>query len=84
MTHGDVHNQILSEATGKPVEEIKKMMDTILSVAGTRANFDKEIDDAYAKQLMEELREELPGIRNWLEQGRREAAEMIGAQARNN
>lgn len=83
MTNREIFTQILSEATGKPKKEVEHLTLALTKHIGI-GRLDEERPQGQGEKLLEQLRRELPGIRAWLEQGRREAAIMIGAQARNN
>ena len=66
MTNFDVFAQIISEASGKPLEEVKSMTDVILKMAGSTGKMYETIPDDKAQELLTKLRTELPGIRQWL------------------
>jgi len=69
MKNIDIFAQIISEASGKPVEEVRLMTDVILKMAGSAGNMHREIPDNEAKVLLAKMRMELPGIRAWLIKG---------------
>lgn len=69
MTNFDIFAQIISEASGKPLEEVRQMADVILKLAGSSGKIHEVVSDSEAEKLLTQLRGELPGIRNWLIQG---------------
>jgi hypothetical protein len=69
MTNTDIFTQILSEASGRPPAEVKGLLEQFRKMMGTKDNFDVEVPDQKAQELLRSLRTELPGIRAWLEKG---------------
>lgn len=69
MTNFDIFVQVISEASGKPLEEVRQMSDVILKLAGSSGKMHEVVSDNEAKRLLNQLRGELPGIRDWLIQG---------------
>lgn len=69
MKNFDVFAQIICEASGKPLEEVKLMTDAILELAGSSEEIYKDIPDTEAQTLLAKLRIELPGIQAWLAKG---------------
>ena len=84
MTNRDVFTQILSEASGRPLDEVKDLVDKLVRSMGSRHHLDEEISDDEAQAQLTQLRRELPGIRRWLVQGGIEAREIIRDAARYN
>jgi hypothetical protein len=84
MTNADVFIQILSEASGRPPDQVQDMLDNFLRFTGASHRFDQELSDAQAEELLIQLRRELPGIRRWLAQGAFEAREIIKDASRRN
>lgn len=68
MKRADIFKLILSEASGKPLEDVEEMF-AIFTKTHPLPGLDVEISDQEAHQLLNELRKELPGIYNWLVQG---------------
>ena len=69
MTNFDIFAQIISEASGKPLEEVKLMTDVILEMAGSSGKMYEVVPDDRAHELLAKLRTELPGVRRWLVEG---------------
>jgi hypothetical protein len=69
MTNFDIFAQIISEASGKPAEEVKLMTDAILKLAGSPGEMYEEVPNDKAQELFVKLRTDLPGIRAWLVAG---------------
>lgn len=69
MTNFDIFAKIISEASGKPLEEVRQMSDVILKMVGSSQKMYVVVPDSEAERLLTQLRSELPGIRNWLIQG---------------
>lgn len=69
MTNFDIFAQIISEASGRPLEEIKLMSDVIFKMAGSPKKIYEEVTDDKAQELLTKLRGELPGVRRWLIEG---------------
>lgn len=85
MTNFDIFAQILSEASGRPIEEVKLKTDVILKMIGTSGKMYDEVPDDKAQELLAKLRTELPGIRQWLIKGRLlMEADIAAAQGRMN
>ena len=68
MTNADVFVQVLHEVTGKPILEVRKLLDMAIERTGP-ARFFEEIPDDEAEKLMESLRAEKEGILAWLVEG---------------
>ena len=84
MTLGTIFTTIVAEAAGNTPEAAQNATEMALRMAGTRANFDKEIPEDEAERLLAKLRGELPGIRAWLGEGRRHAVAQVKAKSRLN
>ncbi|MBU1233300.1 MAG: hypothetical protein KKD01_01240 [Proteobacteria bacterium] len=69
MTNRDVIVTILSEASGKPVDEVRSISDAIFSQIPSKTKIDDELSDDAATALLSSLRSELPGVRRWLVEG---------------
>ena len=69
MTNAEVMAQILSEASGKPVEEVQQFVAELAKGFGSRTKLNVELSEADAAELLRALRKELPGIRQWLIEG---------------
>jgi hypothetical protein len=69
MTNFDIFAQIISEASGKPLEEVKQMTDVIFKMAGSSGNMYEKVPDDKAQELLTKLRTELPGVQRWLVEG---------------
>jgi hypothetical protein len=69
MTNFDIFAQIISEASGKPIEEVKLMTDVILKMAGSSGKMYEAVPDNKAQELLSKLRNELSGVRRWLIEG---------------
>ena len=69
MTNFDIFAQIISEASGKPIEDVKLMTDAILELAGSPGEMYEAVPNDKAQELLAKLRMELPGIRAWLIKG---------------
>jgi len=71
MTRFDIFAQIISEASGKPIEQMRTMSDIIFKLSGASADkLHQELPDAEAAALLAKLRTGLPGVRRWLIEGR--------------
>ncbi|MGD0584325.1 MAG: hypothetical protein ABSA86_00920 [Oryzomonas sp.] len=66
MTNFDIFAQIISEASGKPIEEVKLMTDAILKLVGSPGEMYEVVPNDKAQELLATLRTDLPGIRAWL------------------
>jgi hypothetical protein len=84
MKYRDVFIQILSEASGRPVDQGEDMLDSLLPFLGSKHRFDDEISDQDGERLLTELRAELPGIRRWLAEGALSARQRIQDAASRN
>jgi hypothetical protein len=72
MKHKDVLFTVLSEVTGKPIEQIRDSFPAALSTPKMK----EELTDDEANQLLDGLRKEKSGILNWALTGlRRRIAE---------
>ncbi len=69
MTNFDIFAQIISEASGKPLDEVKQMSDVILKMAGSSGKMHEEVPEEKTQNLLTKLRGELPGVRRWLVEG---------------
>lgn len=69
MTNFDIFAQIISEASAKPIEEVKLMTDAILKLVGSPAEMYETVSDDKAQEMLAALRTDLPGIRAWLVTG---------------
>jgi hypothetical protein len=69
MKHKDVMFAVLSEISGKSVEEIRRNFPVVLNTP----QMEKELTDTEAMLLLEELRKEKVGIRKWMEDGMKRA-----------
>jgi len=62
VTNAEILAQVLSEATGQPLEVVRALIAiTLRDNAPSR----RELPEADAQQLLAKLRDELPGIRAW-------------------
>jgi hypothetical protein len=77
MKNSDIFKTILSEASGRPLDEVTEMFEA-LSRANNMKNMEQDISDNEAATLLAQLRTELPGIRQWLIQGRFMAESQTG------
>lgn len=66
MTNFDIFAQIICEASGKPIEDVKLMTDAILKLAGSPGEMYEVVPDVKAEEMLATLRTDLPGIRAWL------------------
>lgn len=66
MTNFDIFAQIISEASGKPIEEVNLMTDAILKLVGSPAEMYEAVPDDKAQEMLATLRTDLPGFRAWL------------------
>jgi hypothetical protein len=66
MTNFDIFAQIICEASGKPIEEVRLMTDAILKLAGSPAEMYEVVSDDKTEELLAALRADLPGLRAWL------------------
>ena len=73
MTNAEIMAQILSEASGRPLESVQGLVKDMAKAFGSRTRLNEEVPHARAQELLAQLRTELPGIRAWLAQGRLEA-----------
>lgn len=69
MTRADIFIQILSEVSGKPKEEISTLLEVFNAAFPGPNKFDEELTDDAAQKLLEGLRKEKDGIRQWLMEG---------------
>lgn len=69
MTNLDLMAQILSEAIGKPIEDMQHIVTVMAKAFGTGTKLTQELTEARAEELLGGLRKELPAIRQWLIQG---------------
>lgn len=68
MKRSDIFKIILSEASGRPLDEVDDLLE-IFTRRQPLPGLDVELADQDAEQLLTDLRKELPGIYNWLVQG---------------
>ena len=66
MTNFDIFAQIISEASGKPIEEVNLMTDAILKLVGSPGEMYQAVPDDKAQEMLAALRTDLPGIQAWL------------------
>jgi len=70
MTRRDLFIQIISEATGRPEEDV---IEIIKAFAGSESNFfknpDAELPVENAQKIMDELRAMKPFIKEWFDAG---------------
>lgn len=67
MTRREIILQILSEASGRPLEEANGIFDLMLeSDLLSHRGLEEEFSEAEAAHMLGEFRQELPGIRRWL------------------
>jgi hypothetical protein len=72
MTRGDVFIQLLSELHDEPKELIADMLSVMKnSIPLEEHNFDEEISDTEAGQLLDELMQEKEAILEWFFEGYR-------------
>lgn len=69
MTYADVFTQILHEVTGKPKKQVFELIDVVKTLHPDKHNFDKELSDQQAEELLNNLRKEKEGILAWLVKG---------------
>jgi len=69
VTYEDIFCQILAEAMGKKVDDVRHMSNVIHQMVGSRGKLDQVIPDEKAHELLATLRTELPGVRRWLVEG---------------
>lgn len=71
MTRFDIFAQIISEASGKPLEQIRQLSEIIFKITGAPSDkLHHGLPDNEANELLAKLRMELPGVRRWLIEGR--------------
>lgn len=70
MTNFDIISKIISEASGKPLEEVELMTDAIVEMAGMYGKIYEEVPEDKAQALLAQLRANLPGVKRWLVEGR--------------
>jgi len=68
MTNRDILVQILSEASGKPKEQVSGLVEVVYSNI-PKGKLDQELPDDKAKTLLASLRTQLPGVLRWLAEG---------------
>jgi hypothetical protein len=73
MTHFDVMARVLSNATGKPLDEIRQMIE-IFDRSRPSPKLREEISDAEAQEMIARMGGDKAGILNWLSQGAARAA----------
>ena len=61
--------QILSEASGKPIEDVRHIVTIMAKAFETRTKLTQELTEARAEELLAGMRKELPAIQKWLIQG---------------
>ena len=69
MTNKEVLLQIIAEASGKPVSDLKNMAFTGLPLLEKACEMGVELSDEESEKLLNQLRGQLPGIRRWLHEG---------------
>lgn len=79
MTNADIIALILSEASGKSLELTKPLIGEMAKAFGSRTKLNDEVPEDEAQKLLAGLRQELPGIKAWLEEGGRLARLEIAA-----
>lgn len=67
MTRREIILQILSEASGRPPEQVEELFAVMLAreMLSDRG-LDERFSEAEARQMLIDFRGELPGIRRWL------------------
>lgn len=78
MTNADVLMQVLSEATGKPLPFVRDVLAQCREHLPPALTLDEALPDEVARQLIHNLRGELPEIRSWLATGYRQAVKNLG------
>ncbi|MBW1702823.1 MAG: hypothetical protein JRJ50_12030 [Deltaproteobacteria bacterium] len=73
MTYAKLFIQIISEVSGKPEQEIADLLSTFRE-AHPGGNWDQVIPANEAEKLLNDLREEAPGILAWLVKGAMDVA----------
>ena len=68
MTYQDIFVQVISEVSGKSKKDISELLATFRE-ANPGGKWDKVIPDNEAKELLDTLRNEAPGILAWLVRG---------------
>jgi hypothetical protein len=84
VTNADVFVQILSEASGRPPNLVRVLLDELCQTMGAKHRLNAELPTERAEQLLSDLRKELPGIRAWLAEGNRLARIDLKNQAEQN
>lgn len=69
MTKFDIFAKIISEASGKPLDEVRNLTDVILKMAGSSGKMYEEVPDEKAQELFANLRKDLHRVRQWLIEG---------------
>ena len=77
MTYGEVMIQILHEVTGRPKSVFREITAMIQQAYPGQHRLDAELSPDEAAKLLDELRQEKPGILNWLIEGNRRAQQKI-------
>lgn len=70
MTNKDILLRIIAEATGKSLADIEHIADKLHPGLSSMGKLDQQLSDEDANKLLAKLRQDLPGIRRWLQEGR--------------
>lgn len=68
MTYGEILIEAMAEATGSPKEELSFLLD-VFRKQFPKANIDQELSDEEAQALLEKLRKDKDGIREFFTSG---------------
>ena len=68
MTKKDIFIQIISEVSGKSIDLVTELINLVADKK-LKLNWNNELPDEEADELLEALRKEKAGILNWLVQG---------------
>lgn len=68
MTYGDILIEAMAEATGESKEELTFLLG-VFRKQFPKANIDQELSDAEAQELLEKLRKDKDGIREFFTSG---------------
>ncbi|MBE0596632.1 MAG: hypothetical protein IH614_05125 [Desulfuromonadales bacterium] len=67
MTRRDMILEILAEASGRPLDQVGDLFTAMLEANLISHNgLDEKFTESQARQMLDEFRGELPGIRRWL------------------
>jgi hypothetical protein len=69
MTRGDIIVQILAEVLGTSETPVAQLLESFKLLIPGQHNFDEELTDAAARELLDGLKLEKEGIRAWLLKG---------------